>query len=141
MDLVVVVDDGSTDGTLRDANLAEVQTVKHQANMGKAQAMTSGVTVVSLLEAEVRGASHSDTPRALLFVDADLGESAANLAFLCVPVLAGRHGDRHAATADDCGRGFGFAVRGGPRGHRQARRPHDGPALQRDALHHRPGGS
>lgn len=63
VDLVVVVDDGSTDGTLRDANLAEVQTVKHQVNMGKAQAMTSGVTVVSLLEAEVRGASHSDTPR------------------------------------------------------------------------------
>ena len=46
VDLVVVVDDGSTDGTLRIANLRGVQTVKHQTNLGQAQAMTSGSDVL-----------------------------------------------------------------------------------------------
>ena len=113
IDLVVVVDDGSSDGTLRVANLAGVQTVKHQANMGKAQAMTSGAEVVALLEAEEGGSHQTDTPRALLFVDADLQESAANLDDLCVPVVTGA-ADMAIATLPpqkQRGGGFGFVVR------------------------------
>lgn len=113
IDLVVVIDDGSSDGTLRVANLAGVQTVKHQANMGKAQAMTSGAEVVALLEAEEGGAYQTDTPRALLFVDADLQESAVNLDRLCVPVVTGE-ADMAIATLPpqkQRGGGFGFVVR------------------------------
>ncbi|WP_256842250.1 glycosyltransferase family 2 protein [Ornithinimicrobium cryptoxanthini] len=113
IDLVVVVDDGSTDGTLRIANLAGVQTVKHQVNLGKAQAMTSGAKVVALLEAEAGGAFQTDNPRALLFVDADLEGSARNLDVLCGPVA---HGEADMAIATlpqqkTAGGGFGFVVR------------------------------
>ncbi|USQ76474.1 glycosyltransferase family 2 protein [Ornithinimicrobium cryptoxanthini] len=113
IDLVVVVDDGSTDGTLRIANLAGVQTVKHQVNLGKAQAMTSGAKVVALLEAEAGGAFQTDNPRALLFVDADLEDSARNLDVLCGPVVSGE-ADMAIATLPPqktTGGGFGFVVR------------------------------
>lgn len=113
IDLVVVVDDGSSDETLRVANLAGVQTVRHQANRGKAQAMTSGAEAVALLEAEEGGTYQTDNPRALLFVDADLQESAVNLDRLCVPVVAGE-ADMAIATLPpqkSAGGGFGFVVR------------------------------
>lgn len=111
VDLVVVVDDGSTDDTLAIARDRGAQTVAHETNMGKAQAMTSGAKVVALLEAE-DGPYRTDTPRALLFVDADLEDSAANLGFLCGPVLAGQ-ADMAIATLPPqkkAGGGFGFVV-------------------------------
>src|SRR5690606_13686617 len=88
VDLVVVVDDGSTDDTLTIAREHGVETVRHGTNMGKATAMTSGAETVRRLETE-EGPQRTDRPRALLFVDADLEDSAASLGVLCVPVLAG----------------------------------------------------
>lgn len=84
VDLVVVVDDGSTDATAAVAADAEALVVRHPANRGKAAALETGVA--RLLEEETRTGSD---PHVLLFADADLGASAANLEPLLLPVLAG----------------------------------------------------
>ncbi|WP_461024489.1 glycosyltransferase family 2 protein [Thalassiella azotivora] len=84
-DLVVVVDDGSTDGTAAAAREAGAVVVEHPRNRGKAAAMETGAAAVAVLEQ----AHARPEPRALLFVDADLGETAVNTAPLTEPVLAG----------------------------------------------------
>ncbi len=78
---VVVVDDGSQDMTLRRAGDAGAIVVRHPHRRGKAAALTSGVARVD----RFAGAEEL----ALLFVDADLGSTAANVAPLCEPVLTG----------------------------------------------------
>lgn len=82
VDLVVVVDDGSTDATATVAEVAGAVVVRHHRNHGKAAGMATGADRVAALD-------DPTSPRALLFVDADLGASAANLAPLIWPVLAG----------------------------------------------------
>ncbi|WP_233153372.1 glycosyltransferase [Kineosporia sp. R_H_3] len=82
--VVVVVDDGSTDDTAARAQEAGAVVVRHRKNQGKAAAMESGAARVARLDGERGGA-----PRALLFVDADLGGTAVNTAPLAAPVLAG----------------------------------------------------
>jgi hypothetical protein len=81
VDLVLVVDDGSQDATQDIARDAGAVVVRLSHNRGKAAAMETGAAVVAM----------RDTPekpsRALLFIDADLGESAVNTAALVVPVL------------------------------------------------------
>lgn len=84
VDLIVVVDDGSTDGTQRAARHAGAATVRHTVNRGKASAMETGANIVAMHDAE--GAS----PHLLLFLDADLGESAAETTPLVEAVSAGR---------------------------------------------------
>jgi glycosyltransferase involved in cell wall biosynthesis len=86
VDLVVVVDDGSTDATQHVARGAGAEVVRHPRNRGKAAAMETGAAAVELHE--TRAEEHQD-PRALLFIDADLGETAVNTAALTAPVLAG----------------------------------------------------
>ncbi|MFF4771870.1 glycosyltransferase family 2 protein [Microtetraspora fusca] len=81
VDLVVVVDDGSTDETGRVAKAAGARVVRHSRNAGKAAAMESGAEAVRLLDEE--------TPRHLLFLDADLGETAQQAAPLIAPVRSG----------------------------------------------------
>lgn len=81
VDLVVVVDDGSTDQTGRVAKAAGARVVRHSRNRGKAAAMESGAEAVRLLDDE--------TPRHLLFLDADLGETARAAEPLIKPVVAG----------------------------------------------------
>ena len=82
---VVVVDDGSSDATAREAALAGAEVVRHRRNRGKAAAMQTGADEVAHLD------QAPGPPRrpALLFLDADLEESAANAAGLAEPVLAG----------------------------------------------------
>ncbi|MCG5219692.1 glycosyltransferase [Streptosporangium soli] len=83
VDLVVVVDDGSTDTTGRVARAAGARVVRHSRNRGKAAAMESGAEAVRLLDPP------QEPPRHLLFLDADLGQTAGAAAPLVEPVRAG----------------------------------------------------
>lgn len=86
VDLVVVVDDGSTDDTARLAADAGAVVVSHARNRGKAAAMETGAAAVAAIEARD---ADGRSPRALLFLDADLADTAAATAPLTGPVLAG----------------------------------------------------
>jgi glycosyltransferase involved in cell wall biosynthesis len=88
VDLVVVVDDGSRDSTAQAARAAGADVTRHERNRGKGAAMQTGAAYVARHEVALVGVDGA-SPRALLFVDADLGESAVNTAALTVPVLAG----------------------------------------------------
>jgi glycosyltransferase involved in cell wall biosynthesis len=86
VDIVIVVDDGSTDGTAAAAQDAGASVMRHARNRGKAAAMETGAESVRLLEDNER----RDRPRHLLFLDADLAETAAGAAPLAEPVREGR---------------------------------------------------
>ncbi|NED98807.1 glycosyltransferase [Phytoactinopolyspora halotolerans] len=85
-DIVIVVDDGSTDRTAAVAADAGATVVGHARNRGKAAAMETGAMAVSAIESREPS---RNAPRALLFIDADLEESAARVRPLIDPVLAG----------------------------------------------------
>jgi glycosyltransferase involved in cell wall biosynthesis len=93
VDVVVVVDDGSTDDTAALAAAAGARVVRHPRNRGKAAAMETGAEAVRLIEAGPIGSDAAGpavgTPRHLLFLDADLAESAADAGPLVEPVRAG----------------------------------------------------
>jgi glycosyl transferase family 2 len=83
--LVVVVDDGSVDGTGAIARDAGAVVTRHPRNRGKAAAMETGAEAVRLLDQQ----EQRETPRHLLFLDADLADSAAFAAPLTQPVISG----------------------------------------------------
>lgn len=83
VEVVVVVDDGSTDDTRPVAADAGAVIVRHTRNKGKAAAMMSGAAYVAR-RGDRQGMTHH-----LLFVDADLEESAAAVGVLAEPVVAG----------------------------------------------------
>lgn len=101
---VVVVDDGSTDRTGELARSAGAEVVRHARNRGKAAAMTTGADHVATGE-------RAELP--LLFVDADLQESAGALGVLAHPVLAGAADLTIAVLPPQraAGGGHGFVVR------------------------------
>jgi hypothetical protein len=86
VDILVVVDDGSCDGTGAEAAVAGATVVRHARTRGKAAALETGAESVRLIEAE-RGAAE---PHHLLFLDADLAETAAHAGPLADPVIGGR---------------------------------------------------
>ncbi|MGI9007892.1 MAG: glycosyltransferase [Streptosporangiaceae bacterium] len=94
-DIIVVVDDGSDDGTGRAAAAAGATVVRHARNRGKAAALETGAEAVLVIEAERAAAAAAgpepapERPRHLLFLDADLGDTAAQAGPLAEPVRAG----------------------------------------------------
>ncbi len=92
-DVVVVVDDGSTDDTAARAAAAGATVVRHARNRGKAAAMETGAEAVRLIEADRLAGGAADpalsAPRHLLFLDADLADSAADAGPLVDPVRLG----------------------------------------------------
>lgn len=84
VDLIVVVDDGSEDQTQTVARQAGAATVRHTINRGKASAMETGANIVAMHD------TADKPPRILLFLDADLEETAAASAPLVEAVVSGR---------------------------------------------------
>ena len=84
--LVVVVDDGSKDGSAAAARQAGAAVMRHARKRGKGAAMETGAEAVRLLDQR----EHRDRPRHLLFLDADLAGTAALAGPLMDPVLAGK---------------------------------------------------
>lgn len=82
-DVVIVVDDGSRDATGQAAQAAGATVVRHTRRRGKAAAMQTGAESVRLLD------ERDGTTRLLLFLDADLGDTAAQAGPLIAPVAAG----------------------------------------------------
>ena len=115
VDEVIVVDDGSRDGTARVAREAGASVLRHARNRGKAAAMETGAEAVRLLD-QRDGAS-----RLLLFLDADLGDTAAQAAPLITPVASGDADMTIAAFSERVKRGgHGFVVKLSAAGIRRA---------------------
>jgi hypothetical protein len=114
VDLVVVVDDGSSDDTAGKAASAGAKVVRHARSRGKAAAMETGAEAVRLLESgeQVDLPKPPAVPRHLLFLDGDLGASAAEAGPLAEPVRSGA-ADMTIAIFSDRVRlgGFGFVTK------------------------------
>jgi glycosyltransferase involved in cell wall biosynthesis len=104
VDVVVVVDDGSRDGTARVAEAAGASVLRHARNRGKAAAMETGAEAVRLLDQR----ENERPERHLLFLDADLGATAAAAGPLITPVAEG--------TADLTIATFASLIKGGGHG-------------------------
>lgn len=85
VDAVVVVDDGSTDSTWLAARDAGARALRYRRNLGKGMAMAVGAVEVADLDKR----RPADGPRHLLFLDADLGDTAGCAGPLIAPVAAG----------------------------------------------------
>jgi glycosyltransferase involved in cell wall biosynthesis len=85
VDAVVVVDDGSTDATASAARRVGAIVTRHPRNRGKGAAMQTGAEVVHVLDQR----EPRSRPRHLLFLDADLADTAARAGPLADPVIAG----------------------------------------------------
>lgn len=115
---VVVVDDGSRDATARLAREAGARVLTSRKNRGKGAAMAMAVAAaVSEDGVSERGVSEDGvsaeggTARYILFLDADLEDSAANAAPLIDAVRSGDCDMAIAVPPAQPGGGHGFVVR------------------------------
>lgn len=99
VDILLVVDDASTDGTAAVAEAAGATVVRHARHRGKAAAMETGAETVRQLEQRAPGTgpqpasgtrSVQGRQRHLLFLDADLAQTAGAAAPLIEPVRSGQ---------------------------------------------------
>jgi glucosyl-3-phosphoglycerate synthase len=118
VDLVLVCDDGSSDATASHAAAAGAIVVSHPRNRGKAAALDSAVNALGGMEQR----DHRPPATALLFLDADLEDSAARCAPLVEPVVQGRADltiavlpPQRTAAGEDPG-GFGIVMRAAAKG-------------------------
>lgn len=93
---VIVVDDGSPDATAEAAKKAGAIVVRHEKNAGKARAMETG--------------ADKTAGDLLLFLDADLGETAREASVLLGPVQSGEADVTIATFPVIPGRGGGMGV-------------------------------
>jgi hypothetical protein len=115
VDLVLVVDDGSQDQTRKRAQEAGAVVVRHSHNRGKAEAMETGAAIIAMRDVEEAPA------RLLLFLDADLGDTAAAAAPLIGPIASGEADFSIAVLPPQIGAaGFGAVVRLARKGIRKA---------------------
>jgi glycosyltransferase involved in cell wall biosynthesis len=107
VDVVLVASDGSTDDTVGEARRAGATVWRNSRNHGKAAAMTAGAAAIGEIDRRDRRG-----PRHLLFLDADLGPTAAAAGPLIEPVAAG-NADMTIAVFKNRVRqgGHGFVVR------------------------------
>jgi hypothetical protein len=106
VDLVLVVDDGSQDQTRAKAQEAGAVVVRHSHNRGKAAALETGAAIIAMRDVAPGPA------RLLLFLDADLGDTAAAAAPLIRPVASGDADLAIAVLPPQAGAaGFGAVVR------------------------------
>ncbi|WP_253953887.1 glycosyltransferase [Schaalia sp. 19OD2882] len=83
VDLIIVVDDGSSDDTARAARAGGAVVVSHTVERGRSSAMETGVKVAAMRDALEAPLRH------ILFLSADLGESAVEASALVSAVDAG----------------------------------------------------
>lgn len=89
VELVVVVDDGSSDRTAVVARSAGAQVARHQRNQGKAAAMETGAAAVRAAGRGRSARQQGNDGLLLLFLDADLEGSAVQAEPLVWPVRDG----------------------------------------------------
>jgi len=77
-DVVLVVDDGSTDATAQIATAAGATVIRHESNLGKGAALSTGFAAALKL-----------SPAAVVVLDADGQHQAEEIPLVAAPVLAG----------------------------------------------------
>lgn len=112
---VIVVDDGSTDCTGQIAADAGAAVVRRERNGGKGVAVAVGLSLARE-QAQAVGRAQARAPRAdidtgcVVFADADLGDSAEEIAKVIAPVGDGSADMAVAGFPAAIGGGFGLAV-------------------------------
>jgi hypothetical protein len=114
IDLVLVVDDGSTDNTQDLARKAGAVVVRHPHKRGRTNCIETAAAVVAMRDDD------AEAPRSLLLLDGGLGSFASAVAPL-VTAVQDRVADLAIALVDNATPSSGLAA--GPQGEPSHRRP------------------